>query len=81
MVWQYETTSYMWSSPVGIYTEDGKGYIFQADASGRCYLLDGATGECKDMINLQRTVEASPAVFGDKIVLGSRASMYIFDVN
>ena len=81
VVWQYETTSYMWSSPVGIYTEEGKGYIFQADASGRCNLLDGATGEQLDMINLQRTVEASPVVFGDKVVLGSRASMYIFDID
>lgn len=81
VVWQFETNSYMWSSPVGIYTEDGKGYIFQADASGRCYLLNGATGEKEDVINLERTVEASPVVFGDKIVLGSRSSMYIFDVD
>ena len=81
VVWQFETNSYMWSSPVGIYTEEGKGYIFLADASGRCYLLDGATGEQLDMINLQRTVEASPVVFGDKVFLGSRASMYIFDID
>ena len=80
VVWQYETQSYMWSSPVGIYTEDGKGYIFQADASGRCYLLDGATGQQKDVINLQRTIEASPVAFGNKVVLGSRASMYIFEI-
>ena len=43
-------------------------------------LLDGATGERLDMINLERTVEASPVVFGNKIVMGSRASMYIFEV-
>ena len=80
VVWQYETYSYMWSSPVGLYTEDGKGYIFQADSSGRCYLLDGATGEELDMLNLERTVEASPVVFGNKVVLGSRSSMYIFEI-
>ena len=81
VVWQYQTQSYMWSSPVGIYTDDGKGYIFQADASGRCYLLDGVTGQQLDVVNLQRTVEASPVAFGNKVVLGSRASMYIFEIN
>ena len=81
IAWQFETQSYMWSSPVGVYSEEGKGYVFLADASGRCYLLDGATGEQHDMINLQRTVEASPGVFGDKVALGSRASVYIFDID
>ena len=80
VVWQYETANYMWSSPVGIYTEDGKGYVFQADASGNCYLLDGATGEKLSSVALKSTVEASPVVYGNRVVLGSRSGIHIFEI-
>ena len=36
------------------------------------HLLDGRTGELKDTINLGENVEASPAVFENTIVVGTR---------
>jgi len=80
VVWQVETANYIWSSPVAIYTEEGKGYVFQADASGNCYLLDGATGTELDMLKLKCTVESSPVVFGNRIVLGSRPRIYLLEI-
>jgi outer membrane protein assembly factor BamB len=81
VVWTYKTNSYMWSSPVAVYTEEGKGYIFQADASGNCYLLDGLTGEQLSYWYLGDTVESSPIAYGDRIVLGTRSGMYLFDID
>jgi len=55
LLWQFETNSYIWSSPVALYTEDGTGYIFQADARGNCYLMNGATGEVLNTVSLKQT--------------------------
>lgn len=81
VVWEMQTKNYMWSSPLGIYDENGKGYIFQGDASGNCYLLDGATGQVLDMVALKQTIEASPVAFGDRIVMGTRSAIVLFAVN
>lgn len=80
IVWEYQTGNYMWSSPVALYTEDGKGYIFQADASGNCYLMDGTTGEVLNTVCLNSTVEASPVVFNDTVVIGTRSSMHLLKI-
>lgn len=81
VLWQFETENYMWSSPVGIYTESGKGYIFQGDASGNCYLIDGTTGAKVSHIGLKSTIEASPVAFGDRVVMGTRSSIVLLDIN
>lgn len=80
LLWQFETNSYIWSSPVALYTEDGTGYIFQADARGNCYLMNGATGEVMNTVSLKQTTEASPIAFGNHILLGTRSAMYLFEI-
>ena len=72
IVWEKIMPSYGWSSPVGIYNEDGKGYIAVCDAAGRMHLIRGTTGETLDSISLGSNVEASPAVYGDTIIVGTR---------
>ena len=81
VVWQFQTKTYIWSSPVAVYNEAGKAYIFQADQNGHCYLLDGATGQLLDEVNVEAVIEASPVAFGDKIVQGTRYGIHIFDVD
>ena len=81
VVWQFETESYIWSSPVAVYTEEGKSYIFQSDQFGHCYLLDGKTGQVLDDVKLETAVEASPVAFGDKVVQGTRYGVYLFDID
>ena len=81
ILWQQEAGNNVWSSPVALYTEDGNGYIFLADISGTCYLLDGENGEIMNTLELRRTVESSPVAFGNKVLLGTRPAMVLLEIN
>lgn len=72
VVWENELKNYAWSSPVAVYTEEGDVYVIICDSAGTATLLDGPTGEILDTISLGSNVEASPAVFGDTLVVGTR---------
>lgn len=71
-VWEQEMSHYSWSSPVAVYTPDGKGYIVHCDSNGDMSLRDGLTGEVLDKVNLGENVEASPAVFNNMVVVGTK---------
>ena len=73
IVWEFQTALYSWSSPVCVYDNDGNGYIVYCDAAGYMYLLDGLTGEMLDSVLLGGVIEASPAVYNNMIVVGTRA--------
>ena len=83
-VWEYDMGVSGWSpsSPVPVYTEDGQGYIVQCDKGGNVVLLrvDGQTYEVADKINVGETdnFEATPAVFGNTIVVASRKGNIFF---
>ena len=64
--------TYAWSSPVGLYTPEGKGYLALATASGEVWLIDGATGKTLATENLGSNMEASPVVFENTLVIGTR---------
>jgi len=81
LVWETETGNYAWSSPIAFYNEDGKAYLFTANASGICRILDGATGEVLTVYDLGETTEASPVAFNDTIVLGTRGGVYGFKIS
>lgn len=71
-IWVINFDRYCWSSPVDIYTKDGKSYIIQCDSGGYMHLIEGNTGEIVDKIPLGGNVEGSPAVYDDMIVVGTR---------
>ena len=71
--WVLEDSAYTWSSPVTVYNKDGKGFVITCDSIGDMYLLDGKTGEVLDKMNLGGNVEASPAVYKNTLVVGTRA--------
>ena len=48
-------------------------YLFVCDADGDGKLYDGSTGERIGTISFGATVEASPVVFNDMMIIGSRA--------
>lgn len=73
VAWEKRLDNYCWSSPVGVYTDNGKGYILQGDSVGHLYLIDGATGEILYTEGLESNIEASPVVFEDMLVVGTRA--------
>lgn len=71
IVWAQELDSYVYSSPVAVYSEDGKGWIIQASANGTLYLMDGLTGQVLNTLELEGTIEGSPAVYGSTLVIGT----------
>jgi outer membrane protein assembly factor BamB len=71
-VWELAMTHYSWCSPVALYNGGGTGYLIACDSAGHMYLIKGADGEILDRIPLGSNVEASPAVFYNKIVVGTR---------
>lgn len=75
-IWEISSGNYTWSSPVALYTEDGHAYLFLANASGVARLIDGSTGEVLDTLDFGQTVEASPVVFDNMVVIGTREGIY-----
>lgn len=75
-VWQKDMYSYAWSSPTAIYTENGGAYVLSGVAQGTLYLLDPKTGDTIHDINLAGTIESSPVVFENNIILGTRSAMH-----
>ena len=73
IVWEFQTSTYSWSSPVAVYDKDGKGYIVYCTSGGSMHLIDGLTGELLDSVVLGGVVEASPAVYENTVVIGTRA--------
>ena len=71
IIWK-KNMKYCWSSPVAVYSEDGKGYMILCDSVGNMHLIDGKTGSTLDTIGLGSNIEASPVVFNDILVIGTR---------
>lgn len=71
-VWRYHTGRYVWSSPVDIYDPDGNAYIVVCNSEGDMDLLDARKGTLLSRLNFGANIEASPAVFNDMLVVGTR---------
>jgi outer membrane protein assembly factor BamB len=76
-VWRVSLDNYCWSSPIALYSKEGKGYIIQCDSAGRAFLIEGITGKILDTIDLGANVEGTPAAFNDTVVVGTRGSKII----
>lgn len=73
---------YSWSSPVGFLNEKGEMFVVTGDCSGRLYLIKGTTGEIIFSAIFGSNFESSPAVVGNKIVVGSRGDkIYKFSID
>ena len=71
-LWRTTMDFYAWSSPVAVYDDAGTGYVILGDSGGKLHFLDGSTGAELHTLKLNGNVEASPAVFNDTLVLGTR---------
>ena len=72
VIYEKALDTYAWSSPVSLYTKDNKSYLALATASGNVYLIDGATGESLASESLGSNIEASPVVYENTLVIGTR---------
>ena len=73
-VWQMPMDYYPWSSPVAVYDHDGTAYVVLCDTNGSMFFLDGKTGQVLNTINLGGNIQASPAVYENMLVVGTRKS-------
>lgn len=72
IVWEHHA-GYAWSSPVCVYDPEGKGRVLYCSSDGNMYLLDGVSGEVCDTLSLSEgVIEASPAVYENTAVVGTR---------
>ena len=71
-VWTFRLPRYAWSSPVLVYDENDLGTLIIGDSAGTLYMLDAKTGLLKDKVELGANIEATPAVFDDMLVVGTR---------
>ena len=71
-VWK-QMTRFCWSSPLAIYDASGNAYIVQADSNGHIFLFDGVSGtKYYDLDTESKNFEASPAAYGNMIVIGNK---------
>ena len=70
--WRFPMERYAWSSPVLIENEQGETYLLLGDSKGTLFLFDAPTGKLLDSIELGANIEATPAVFEDMLVVGTR---------
>ncbi len=71
-VWLTELTDYAWSSTVTMYSQIGAAYLIQCCSNGTILLLNAGNGALLDSVSLNTTLEATPAVFGNTLVVGTR---------
>ncbi len=71
IVWEKPMDYYSWSSPVAVYNEDGKAYIIVCDSVGKMAMLD-KDGNTLYTLELDSNIEASPAIFENTLVVGTR---------
>ena len=76
-IWEKQMNNYTWSSPVAVYGNDGTAHIVICDSGGNARLLDPLTGETLDTVSIGSNAEASPVVFNDMLVIGTRGQRVI----
>ena len=72
--WEHEAY-YAWSSPVCVYNTDGSGVVIYCTSQGEVFMLDGLTGKLLSQMQMNGNVEASPAVYNNRLVVGTRNCM------
>jgi outer membrane protein assembly factor BamB len=70
--WYFDGDTYSWSSPLFFWSKEGDPWLIQGDARGRLRLIDARTGQQVDEILLGANIEASPAMFEGRLVVGTR---------
>ena len=66
------------SSPIALYEADGTSYIVLGDDNGTLRLMDGFSGSTISTVNLGSAIQASPAAYGNTIVVGTTGGMLYF---
>ncbi len=73
VVWKRTLAHFGWSSPLLLTGTDGHRYGVVGDSSGVLHLFDPNTGRDYSTLQLSQNIEASPAVYGNMLVVGTYA--------
>ena len=68
---------YSWSSTIFFTSEEGKSYLLQGCQNGDLLLIDAKTGDIIDKLNFGSGIEATPALFGNQLVMATRSEKII----
>ncbi len=80
-VWRVTLARYSWSTPTLLTDEDGKAWLLHGASDGRVRLYDARDGREAAQVKLTGAIEASPAVFNGRAVLGTRGNrIYGIDI-
>ena len=69
--WTFALSGNGYSSPVAVYDEEGGGRIIQCSSDGSITMLDGLTGQTVSRLAVKGSIEASPAVYNDMMVVAT----------
>ena len=75
--WRKSLDMYSWSSTVFFTSENGKNYLIQGCQNGDLLLMDAKTGDTLDKLNFGSGIEATPALYGNRLVLATRSEKII----
>lgn len=73
-VWSHEQAADYWSSPVVVYDASENAYLLQCDRGGMLTMHDARTGEVLTTLDLGSRVDATPAVFNNMLIVGTRGT-------
>jgi hypothetical protein len=73
LAWSRALPNFGWSSPLILTGTDGHSYGIFGDSSGLLHLFNPNTGEDYSTLQLSQNIEASPAVYGNMLVVGTYA--------
>ena len=71
VVWEKALTDEAISSPVAVYDARGEAWIIQGDEGGNLTMLNGKTGAVRSTLNLGGSIQGSPAVYKNYLVIGT----------
>ena len=82
IAWSYGLSSRSESSPIAVYDEAGNGWIIQCEQNGTIHLLEGLTGNLVNTMKLEAEIEASPAAYGNMMVIGTtgKNTSYVYGI-
>jgi outer membrane protein assembly factor BamB len=71
VAWERKLAHFGWSSPVLVTGTDGHIYGVVGDSSGLLHMFDPNTGQDYSTLQLSKNIEATPAVYGNTLVVGT----------
>lgn len=82
VAWTFNMAENAVSSPVAVYNANGDAWIIQADEGGTLHLLSGENGKEKSTLSLGGTIQGSPAVYKNYLVIGtcSKDNSYMYGI-